>query len=544
MREERLRPNDVWSEYTSGMDYKTAIDLYDTVKVNENMYLGKQWEGVNAPDLPKPVLNIMKRVVSYQTSMIVSDDVAVSLTPHRPTADANQVASIYSTEIERIVEQAKVKDKHRDIIRNAAVDGDACLYLYFDPDVETGQDMKGDIRCELVENINVYFGNPYVNDVQKQPYIIIAQRRTVKDAKAEAKKNGIKDWELITADEDTNQQEKGDSNLCTVLIRMWKENGTVHVLKTTREVMVQEPHDMGYRLYPISWMSWERVKSSYHGQATITGLVPNQISINRLFAMTIRSVEANAFPKIIFDKTRIKNWSNRVGEAIAANGDVSGVLAQPIRGGDVSSQVMQVIDSTINLTRDFMGASDAALGNVKPDNTSAIIAVQQASAVPLELQKRDFFRFVNDYVEIIMDIMRADYGVRTVTVTDPELIARFTSNIPQMIDPLTGMPIQPETPDYLDITVDFGQMGNADMTLKVDVGAAAYWSELMQVQTLDNLFGKGIIQDAVTYLEGIPDKYLKNKQKIISHLKERQKLMEQQAAQQQMMQTQAQMPVM
>lgn len=131
-------PRDVWAEYQRGVDYNTAIDLYETVRVNRNFFLGKQWEGLHAPDLPKPVMNIMKRVISYQTSMITSDDVGVSFTPFRKTRDAELIASVFASEVERVLEQAKIKELHRDAIRNASVDGDACLYLYFDPEVETG----------------------------------------------------------------------------------------------------------------------------------------------------------------------------------------------------------------------------------------------------------------------------------------------------------------------------------------------------------------------------------------------------------------------
>lgn len=70
--------------------------------------------------------------------------------------------------------------------------------------------------------------------------------------------------------------------------------------------------------------------------------------------------------------------------------------------------------------------------------------------------------------------------------------------------------------------VDFSQFSEMNLRLKVDVGAASYWSELTQIQTLDNLFSKGIITDAVTYLENIPSAYVKNKQKIIEGLKEQQ----------------------
>ena len=42
-------PRDVWAEYQRGVDYNTAIDLYETVRVNRNFFLGKQWEGLHAP---------------------------------------------------------------------------------------------------------------------------------------------------------------------------------------------------------------------------------------------------------------------------------------------------------------------------------------------------------------------------------------------------------------------------------------------------------------------------------------------------------------
>ncbi|MBQ8003818.1 MAG: hypothetical protein IJ299_01860, partial [Oscillospiraceae bacterium] len=73
---------------------------------------------------------------------------------------------------------------------------------------------------------------------------------------------------------------------------------------------------------------------------------------------------------------------------------------------------------------------------------------------------------------------------------------------------------------------DFSADNAAELSLKVDIGSAAYWSELMQVQTMDNLFAKGVISDVITYLEGIPEQYLRNKSKIIAKLKNSQKMHE------------------
>ena len=66
--------------------------------------------------------------------------------------------------------------------------------------------------------------------------------------------------------------------------------------------------------------------------------------------------------------------------------------------------------------------------------------------------------------------------------------------------------------------MDFSAIDTDSMELRVDVGPASYWSELVQVETADNLYKNGIITDAVTYLETVPDKYIRNKRRLIDRL--------------------------
>lgn len=494
---------EVWEEYQAGRDYNNAIGLYENYALNERFFIGDQWAGANAADMLKPTMNFLKRVVTYMVATLVSDEVGVSLSPHMPDTDVEMVCTLISKEIDRVIEDNKVRAQNRELIRNAAVDGDCCLYLYFDPDAETGQDAEGDIRTEIVENINVIFGNPYCGAAQKQPYILIVQRLMVDDVKERAKKNGG-DHENVHADDDPDQGEKNnDGKLCTLLTKMWRENGTVWCQQSTQEAIVKKKWDTGYKLYPIAYMQWEKIKSSYHGQAMLTGLIQNQIATNKIYAMAVRHVELLSFPKVLYDASKIDRWTNKVGEAIEVQGNPNEAVASGFRAPDMSYQVMELVDKTVSMTRDFMGASDAALGNVRPDNTSAIIAVQQASAVPLELQKLAFYQFVEDYIRIMIDMMRQNYGTRMVVaeVTDP-------------------MGQKQKVPTK----VDFSQIGNLNLRIKVDVGSSAYWSELTQVQTIDNLFAKGVITDPVEYLEAIPDHYVKNKNQIIENIRRQQQM--------------------
>ena len=146
-----------------------------------------------------------------------------------------------------------------------------------------------------------------------------------------------------------------------------------------------------------------------------------------------------------------------------------------------------------------MGANDAALGNVSPNNTSAIVTLQKSSVAPLELQRLARYQFVEDYARIVYDIVKSFYGERMVQTEDGAEYA------------------------------DFGAIED-NAKLIVDIGQSEYWSESAQISTMDNLFAKGIIDDALIYLENLPSRALPNKSKIIRQIEEEKQRREQSAA--------------
>lgn len=499
----------IWQEYQRGERYNDNLNLKETVEKNEDFYIGDQWKGVEAPDLEKPVINFIKRVINFFQSVIISEDIAVQITPGVRTAESDITCQILKSQIDRVLEFTDTKTRLREALRNCAIDGDGCCYIYWN--MEAGP--NGDPEIETVDNVKVLFGNPMERDVQKQPSVILVMRHNLKQFKEQLLENGFPQdkIDLIHSDYSSfyGEDKADDSEFVTELIYMWKqrnENGekTVHFMITTQDVEIKGDTDTGYRLYPISWMAWDIRKNSYHGQSPITGLIPNQLFVNKLWAMSMEHVKKMAFPKIIFDQTRIRRWTNRVGEAIGVVGNVNEAVASTYKAADMSTQVLQLVDKTIEYTKDFMGANDAALGNLAAENTSAIIAVQKAASAPLDLQRHGFHKFVEDVCRILLEMMRVNYGVREITFTD-ELGSTQT------------------------VMFDFGSVEYDRMNLDVDIGGGSYFNELSQISTADKLLQNGVFQDAILYLESIPDKYVFNKHKIIA------KLREQQALQQQMM---------
>ncbi|MEA4911934.1 MAG: hypothetical protein VB092_04875 [Oscillospiraceae bacterium] len=490
-------PKTIWKEYEACVGYNESIGLYDTVRRNEDFYIGRQWEGLNAPDLDKPVLNFLKRVCSYTIAMLVSDDIGIELRAPAGDERAQRQAQFLQTEIARVLERTKAKTLSRDMLRSCAVDGDGCFYWYFDPATGGGA-VRGEIALELVDNTRVLFGNPFLNDVQKQPFLLIAKREQASAVRARAHRFGQRGTDIRPDSGSAHSDERGydASDLATVVVKLWREKGRVCFCEATRDAVVRPATRTAYTLYPVSFMSWEKVRNSYHGQAIITGLIPNQIAVNKLWAMAIRHQHTLAFPKVFYDRMKIKEWSNRVGEAIGVTGNPNDAVATGYRPAGMSEQVLEIVDKTISYTKEFMGASDAALGNVDPTNASAIIAVQKATSAPLELQRLAFYQFVEDYVRIIAELICAHYGPRRSSFTDEAGIEHIE-------------------------TVDFGGIDPSALSLSVDVGASAYWSELTQIGTLDNLFAKGVINDALLSLESVPDGYIRNKQQLLRSLRKR-----------------------
>lgn len=501
-------PKGIWQEYMNGLSYNDSIGLGDTVKRNELMVRGKQWEGVFAPEIDKPVFNVLRRVKNYHIAMLVSDNIGVKLSLFNRVEDSDARIKLTAVEeqIHQIMEYTRFRPKMREVLNNAAVDGDGCLHVYFDPSKETGwKGVMGQVEAEVLDNTYVFFGNTEEADPQKQPYIIIEQRRMLDDVKEEMRKNGRPEADIdsVTLNNTMNQlfheEEQTNASKVTVLIKYWKENGTIHFCKVVDGAYVKEDTDTGLKLYPITWMSWEKVKHSYHGESSITGLIPNQIAINKMAAMAQRFIRQQAFPRVMYDSTRLKQWREGLAP-IAVQGNPNDIVAYDSHSTNMSVQVGEYINTFLDLTRDLMGASDAALGNVRAENTSAIIAVQKATGIPLELVRQEYHQFVDDFVSIAVDLMRVYYGQRTV-VTRDEL----------------------EQPQ--EIPLDFSFLNDWKLQLNVDIGTAAYWSELTTVQSLDALFAKGLVEP-VEYLEAVPKHLIPGKAKLIEKLKEKQQMMQ------------------
>lgn len=512
-----------WDLYQCGLRFNDEFDLDKIVKSNEDMYVGKQWEGVVSNGLPTPVYNFIKRVVGFIVSSITSDRITV-LASQMAAAGiedkeyADRIVAVVNAEFQSLCERNDIPKMARSLARNAAVDGDGCLYSYWDADVHTGmfngdEEIMGAIKKEIIENDRVFFGNPQDSDVQSQPYIIISSREFVRDVKKRAKENGSKDWADILPDEEIRNVEKKPyqvgENKVTTLLLLYRddETGTIWAYESTQTGEVKKPWDTGCKLYPIAWLNWDAIKDSYHGQAMITGLIPNQLFVNKMWAMIQLSCMRSAFGKVIYDKTRVGRWDNAVGAAIPVTGNVDNV-AKNIDPPPIQPQVSALVQLAVEMSEQNMGATAVAMGDTRPDNTSAIIALQRASNTPHELTKQNLYDCIEESFRIDLDIMTANYGVRPVLVAPTAMETDAYK--------FAGQPV----PESVQVMFDFSQLANHPFTLKLDVGASTYWSETAAIQTMDNLLMNGRILTS-EYLDRLPEDFMPKKGELLAAVRAR-----------------------
>jgi len=514
---------EIQARFEKAFSFNQQIGLYDTVQINEEFFIGNQWQGVESKGLPTPVFNFLKQVVLFQVATITSDNLTLQATA-MPSASAyttrevEEFAQIVSHQYGAIIERNRIVTKLREFLRNAAVDGDGCMFFRFDPAIENGQRVKGEIVAEVIENTRVHFGNPNCRDVQRQPYIIISRRELVEDVQwraEELKKAGqcrIADIESIQPDSEKwqNRYDSYTDDKVTVLTYLFRnrDTKTIWAIEACEKGIIREAYDTEYTLYPLIWINWDYIHDCYHGQSLLTGLLPNQKFVNKMFAMVGISLLTTAFPKVVYDRNRITRWDGGVGQAVGVTGGVDNV-AKTIEGASVNPQIAQFMELCIQKTRSFLGASDVAMGDSRPDNTSAIIALQRAANTPMELTKQNLYQCVEDMGRIFLDIMSVCYGTRRV---------EFSQKLGQENQP---MPLGMELPEAKVMAeFDFGLLKNIHFGIKQDVGASSYWSEIANMQTLDNLLINGHI-DAVQYLERMPNGYVAKKEALIAELKSR-----------------------
>lgn len=539
MTEEELKKTPIWELYEQGRNYCRLINMYTDTDKNYEFYNGNQWKGLKVSGIEPVQLNFIKPVIKYKVSNIMANLYGINYSSEnyenkefRSTAE--ETCKLLNKRASKIYEKDYMDYKLMKMCKDSAINDEGILYITYDTETEMPSN-------EVLTKNDVYYGNENDSDIQRQPYILIKQRRSVMEVRDLAEREGVSEEKLsyIIGDndnfEETGEQAKLEKDaMCTMVTKLWKENGTVWYAKSVKYQEIVKPTDSGLKYYPLVHMLWEEKEGSARGEGEVRHLIPNQIEVNKTIMRRLITVKNTAYPQKVVDITKVANPNavNEIGGVIKAKGNVDDVnkIFSNVAPAQMSTDVEKVQNELIQITRDLAGAGDNATGDIDPESASgrAILAVQQAHKQPLVEQTSYLKRAIEDIARIWLDMITT-YADNKITLEEEET------------DPRTN-----ETYIVLkDVPVTVLEQLKA--SVKVDITPKGAFDKYAQELSLENLLNNGFfniqrLPELEIYNNLLDDDSVMPKQKItkaIEKMKEEQQKIAMINAEAQLMQERA-----
>lgn len=512
-----LEETQVWQLYEQCRNYARRMNFFTDTDKNYRMYNGNQWAGLKISGIEPVQLNFIKPIIKYKVGIINQNLYAINYSSENFELKdfrevANKTCKMLNKKAAKIWEKDGLDYKIRKVSKDSAINDEGIMYVDYDKENQIPIN-------EILSKNNVFYGNENSSNIQTQPYIIIKQRLSIVELQERAKNAGVSDEEVktILGDNDTFE-EAGESakyekdNMCTLITKMYKKDGTVFYEQSTRYCEIKKETNSGLTYYPVAHMLWEEKEGSARGEGEVRHLTPNQLEVNKTIMRRLIVAKQTAYPQkvVAVDKIQNKEAIDRVGGVIKVKGqeieDVRKIfnVTQPAQ---MSSDVEKVMNELINMSRELANAGSVATGDVNPEDASgkAILAVQQASQQPLIEQLSALKAFIEDLARIWLDMITV-YSEDGIILEDED------------VDDSTGETITQQ------IRVRQTVLQQLQASVKVDVTPKGAFDKYAQEVSMENMLKAGYFSqeklgELKIYVEILDDDSVMPKQKLLEAIK-------------------------
>lgn len=444
--------NAVWKDYENCLDRQTKAGIQSDTARAYRFYEGDQWYGLESFGEELPVYNFIAPLIRYKTAMVAMNDVSVTFSAPAAGRRMQRVCAELSRMAADRWERHKMSARCWEAVKAALIAGDSYLYFY-----------DSDGAAQLLDRTDVFLGDESEPSLDRQPFIIIRERRDAADLRADAEKNGVPREIAMTILPDGDQ----DDGKAVSLLKLWLKDGDLRFTRSTRAV-VYGPEQVikGMGCYPVAALACSPKRGSARGAGEVLPLIPNQIEINRNLARRLINAKLTAYSRLVYAGDRIANPKalTEVGTAIEVEGgSVSSIrdAVSYLTPSSMSPDAKTLSDELLITTRELAGAGDASLGNIDPTKASgaAIIAVRDQAAIPLNELTAGFKQFAEDVARI--------------------WFRQWIVYSPDGIELPSGGSVSPR------------ELSAAEPRVRVDVSGNNPFSKLAREQALDKLFSMG-----------------------------------------------------
>ena len=535
-----------WRRYEKGLDYLDNKDLLNRSNKCWNFFVGKQWEGVEADGEDLPFMNFIHPNILRKVTTIYTNRMAVTYSDMDGRAELQPIYEALSSMFSAKWEKANEDTLCRRTIKHGGIVGDGLQYF-----------PTGNVEdVQIIYNTDVLFGNESEPNVQRQPYIIIQERRSVEEVKELARQNGISEDEiaLIRPDHDTTNTlgntdevenaDSSDSMKVTMITHfekkkepiteaVWEdaEDGTrigtqiqtgerevVYVAKCTKYAMIENERPIkgepsmvqkangkqgrALSMYPILKFSWEEMPNDARGVSQVEGLIPNQILINKTLARRSMTTQNTAYPRMAYDETMISNPDDlmKVGMPIAVSSGGAQSVNQAVsylNPASHSPEPKQLTDDLLEITQELSGSGDTTMGNIDLQRVaaSAIVAVNDQAQSMHDDTVANLQQFVEDMANLWVELWQvfSPNGLSVVMKQQVEQPVIDPMTGQPAIDPMTGMPQTEMKEVEMPVEITAEQLDQIKPLTRIDVTKDNSFTREAQQQVIDGLLEKGLI---------------------------------------------------
>ncbi len=534
-----------WRRYEKGKEYLDIKRLIERSNTCWNFFVGKQWEGIEADGEELPFLNFIHANVMRKVTTIYTNRMAVNYSDMEGREDLQPVYEKLSQMFSAKWEKANEDVLCRKSLKHGNITGDGLQYF-----------PTGNVEdVQILFNTDVLYGDESEPNIQRQPYIIIQERRSVEEVKEMARENGIPEEEvqLIVPDRDTEytlgnigeveDADSSDTMKVTMITHfekkkepiteaIWEdsdgerigtqiqvgERDVVYVAKCTKNAMVEyerpikgEPSPIdkangrqgrALSLYPIIKFSWEEYPNDARGVSQVEPLIPNQILINKTLARRSMTTKNTAYPRMAYDSTMVANPEalQEVGMPIEVTAGGAQSVNQAVaylNPAQSNDEPKKLTDDLLEITQELSGSGDTTMGNIDLQRVaaSAIVAVNDQAQSMHDDTVANLQLFVEDMANLWVELWQV-FNPNGMTVVVKQTVQQ------PVIDPMTGQPaIDPMTgmqqmqTQEIDVPMEITaeELDQIKPITRIDVTKDNSFTREAQQQVIDGLLEKGLI---------------------------------------------------
>ena len=254
-QEKEVKTTIAYQLYQLDSQFKAKSNFIKYVDEQQNFYNGKQYPDVNQNNMIRVTMNICSMCVQVKASKICGTPIYLTFTADDPDVDCTALRQFDEYNYNKM----KMDAHNYQSAVNGYVNGTEIVYMPWDDTDTTYKGIyKGGINIEHIDPRNFAVANPYLNDIQKQKWVMFWEDYDIyalidmlegDEKEIEEKKKLLIKGRTADGEDSYKDNEVINHELVTMFVRFFRVNGEVYFMCSTENVdLFKYPHPLSRKV--------------------------------------------------------------------------------------------------------------------------------------------------------------------------------------------------------------------------------------------------------------------------------------------------------